>query len=155
MSRIFIVRFWSQTEPEWDRGDVPWIIRMAVRWGIVMLGFLAAREVVNWLYGEDRIIIDSWKSLLTATAIFVAVRAVVRPVLVLLTCPLQLLTLGLFMLVVNAAVLGLTDRVCDWWDVNFEVDWFWPALIGSAVISLVSFGCSRLLRWNPFAERRV
>src|SRR3990172_6634925 len=114
MPDAIIVRYWSQTEPPWDQ-DVPWIVRLAVRWGITMLGFLAADWIVRGIE------IDGWEALLPAAAIFVVARAVLRPLLIFLTCPLQLLTLGLFIFVVNALILAFTDWVCDWWGIAFEV----------------------------------
>src|SRR3989304_2230466 len=101
MSRV-MVTYWSNTEPPWDR-DVPWIVRFAVRWGITMVGFLAAAWIVR---GVD---IGGWESLLPAAAIFVVVRALLRPLLLFLTCPLPLLTPGRFFSVGNALVLAFTD----------------------------------------------
>ena len=153
MSRITVESYWEETEPPWDRGDVPWIVRIAVRWGITMLGFLAAREVVNWFWDPERIFIDGWQALLPAAAIFVVMRAILRPVLLFLTCPFQLITLGLFVFVVNALILLATEQVCDWWGINFEVDGFFPALLGAFVISVVSFILSRFLQRNPWGTR--
>jgi putative membrane protein len=79
-------------------------------------------------------------SLLLAALIFGLVNAVVRPVLVLLSLPLTVVTLGLFLLVVNAAMLGLTALLLP----GFRVDGFWPALFGSIVVSLVSWAATRL-----------
>ena len=145
MSRT-LVTYWSNTEPPWDT-DVPWIVRFAVRWAITMVGFLAAAWFVR---GVD---VDGWESLLPAAAIFVVVRALLRPLLIFLTCPLQLLTLGLFIFVVNALVLAFTDWVCDWWGIGFNVDGFIAAFLGALVISAVSFCLSRVLRRNPFPPR--
>ena len=145
MSRI-LVTYWSNTEPPWDT-DVPWIVRFAVRWAITMVGFLAAAWIVR---GVD---IGGWESLLPAAAIFVVVRALLRPLLIFLTCPLQLLTLGLFIFVVNALVLAFTDWVCDWWGIEFNVDGFIAAFLGALVISAVSFCLSRVLRRNPIVPR--
>jgi putative membrane protein len=153
MSRSFSVRYWSNTEPEWDQWDVPWIVRMAVRFAITVAGFLAAREVVNWLYDADRIDWRNWGALIAATAVFVVVRAVLRPVLMLLTCPLQFVTLGLFVFVINAGILLFTDWLCDLLGIDFVVNGFFPALIGAFVVSVVSFTLSRVLRRNPFGPR--
>jgi putative membrane protein len=68
------------------------------------------------------------------------VNAVVRPVLVLLSLPLTLLTLGLFLLVVNAAMLGLTAWVLP----GFSVAGFWAALWGAIVVSIMSWAATRL-----------
>jgi putative membrane protein len=79
-------------------------------------------------------------SLALAALVFGLVNAVVRPVLTLLSLPLTILTLGLFLLVINAAMLGLTAWVLP----GFRVDGFGPALLGAIVVSLVSWGATRL-----------
>jgi putative membrane protein len=138
MSRI-VVTYWSRTEPPWDR-DVPWLMRIAVRWGITMVGFVAAAWAVR---GVE---IDGWQSLLPAAFIFVVARGFLRPLLLFLTCPLQLLTLGLFQFVVNALILAFTAWLSGKWAVNFSVDGFWAAFLGALVISAMSFLISGLLR---------
>lgn len=146
--------YWDYSEPPWDRGEVPWIVRVLVRWGITIVGFLAAEWFVNNLfYDSDRFVVAGTEALLLAAAIYVVVRAVVRPLLLLLTCPLQLLTLGLFVFVVNALIVLLVEQLCDWWSIDFVIDGFWPAFIGALVISLVSFVISRFLRRNPLLPR--
>jgi len=63
------------------------------------------------------------------------VNAVVRPVLIVLTLPFTLITLGGFLLVINAAMLGLVSWLLD----GFAVSGFFPALVGSIVVSLTSW----------------
>src|SRR3990172_9523720 len=144
---IVIVRYWSETEPPWDRRNVPWIARMAVRWGITMVGFLIAEAVVRGIH------IDGWQALLPAAAIFVVARALLRPLLLFLTCPLQLVTFGLFIFVINAAILAFTAWLCGQWDIAFDVDGFAAAFLGAFVISVVSFVLSRFFRHNPIPPR--
>jgi len=139
-SHTIIVRYWSQTEPPWDRRNAPWIVRVAVRWGITMVGFLVAEALVRGIH------IDGWQALLPAAAIFVVARAFLRPLILILTCLLQIITLGLFIFVINAAILALTAWLCDRWEIAFEVDGFAAAFMGALVISVVSFLLSRLLR---------
>jgi putative membrane protein len=79
-------------------------------------------------------------SLLLAALIFGLVNAVIRPPLILLSLPLTLLTFGLFLLVVNAAMLGLTAWVLP----GFSVDGFWPAVWGAIVVSVMSWAARRL-----------
>ena len=145
MSRV-VITYWSNTEPPWDR-DVPWIVRFAVRWGITMVGFLVAAWIVR---GVE---IEGWQSLLPAAAVFVVARALLRPLLLFLTCPLQLLTLGLFFFVVNALVLAFTAWLSGQLGVGFDVDGFVAAFLGALVVSAVSFALSRVLRRNPVAPR--
>ena len=66
------------------------------------------------------------------------VNALVRPVLTMLTCPLVLLTLGLFTLVINALMLMLTGWLSGRLDLGFSVAGFWPAFWGALIISFVS-----------------
>ncbi|NPC97128.1 phage holin family protein [Nocardioides sp. zg-DK7169] len=63
----------------------------------------------------------------------------VKPVLQLLSFPLIILTLGIFLLVINAALLMLTGWVAHHFDLGFEVDGFWPAVGGAIVITVVTW----------------
>jgi putative membrane protein len=69
------------------------------------------------------------------------VNAVIRPVLILLTLPATLLTLGLFIFVINAVCLGLAA----WFVPGFTISGFWAALFGALVISVISWLLSALL----------
>ncbi len=147
MSRI-IVTYWSNTEPPWDR-DAPWLVRVAVRWGITIVGFLLAAWLVNGVH------IQGWQSLLAAAFIFMVARALLRPLLLFLTCPLQFLTLGLFQFVVNALILAFTAWLSGHWGIDFSVDGFWAAFFGALVISATSFALSRLLRRSRHDSRET
>lgn len=76
--------------------------------------------------------------LLLVALVFGLVNAIARPVLTLLSCPLIVVTLGLFLLVINALMLGLTSWLSTRLDLGFHVDGFWPALVGGLVIGLIS-----------------
>ena len=78
-------------------------------------------------------------TLLGVAIIFGLVNAIVRPVLRLLTLPLVVLTLGLFLLVLNALMLLLTEWIAEQFDLAFQVDGFWSALLGALIITIVSF----------------
>jgi putative membrane protein len=69
--------------------------------------------------------------LLLAAVLLGVVNALVRPVAILLTLPITLVTLGLFLLVVNAAMLALVAALLD----GFDLAGFWSALLGSLVVS--------------------
>ncbi|HEX7238638.1 MAG TPA: phage holin family protein [Longimicrobiaceae bacterium] len=71
--------------------------------------------------------------------------ALVRPLLKMLACGVIALTLGLFLLVINAAMLLLTELLAQSLGYDFRVDGFVPALVGSVVISVVSYLLSMLL----------
>lgn len=74
-------------------------------------------------------------SYLVITLIFAAVNLLVRPVLTLLSFPLLLLTLGLFLIVINAAMLGLTAALTD----RLAIDGIGPAVVASLLISVVTW----------------
>jgi putative membrane protein len=81
----------------------------------------------------DRIV-----TLLVVGAIFGIVTALVRPIVNVLSLPLIILTLGLFLLVTNALMLLLTSKVADTFGLEFHVEGFWTAVFGALVISLAS-----------------
>lgn len=76
--------------------------------------------------------------LLIVALVFGLVNAFVRPLLVALTCPLILLTLGLFALVLNGLMLWLTSALSGALGINFHVSGFIPAFIGGLVFGIVS-----------------
>ena len=76
--------------------------------------------------------------LLLVALVFGLLNALVRPVLAWLTCPLVMVTLGLFLLVLNGIMLWLTAVVAAQLGLAFQVDGFVPALIGALVVSVVS-----------------
>ena len=84
-------------------------------------------------------------TLLLVAVIFGLVNAIVRPIVRLISLPLFVLTLGLFTFVVNALMLLLTAWIGDQFDLAFEVDGFWSALLGALIISVVTFLLNVLL----------
>jgi putative membrane protein len=78
-------------------------------------------------------------TLLGVAIIFGLVNAIIRPILRLLTLPPMVLTLGLFLLVLNALMLLLTEWIAEQFDLAFQVDGFWSALLGALIITVVSF----------------
>lgn len=77
--------------------------------------------------------------------LFGLVNAFIRPVLKLLTCPLVVLTLGLFVFVVNGLMLWLTSELSMSVGIDFNVDGFWAALFGAIIVSLTSTALTLLL----------
>jgi putative membrane protein len=78
--------------------------------------------------------IVSLRTVLLAAFLLGLINMLVRPILLFLTFPITLLTLGLFIFVINAALFGLVA----FWIPGFAVDGFIPALIGSCIVSIVS-----------------
>lgn len=96
--------------------------------------FLAAQ----WIPGIG---VSSPAAALAAGVVLGLVNAILRPVLILLTLPVTLLTLGLFIFVVNAICLALAA----WFVPGFTISGFVPALLGALVISVISWLLSALL----------
>ena len=89
----------------------------------------AAGELIGGIHLDG----DFWTILLVAL-IFGVVNTFIKPILKLLSLPAIILTLGLFTLVINAAMLALTALVSD----ELSIDSFWSAVLGAIVISIVS-----------------
>lgn len=85
--------------------------------------------------------VDGFLSALVAAFLLGIVNVIVRPILVFLTFPLTLLTLGLFLLIINGLMLWLVSALVK----GFHVSGFWGALFGSILISLVSWILTRFL----------
>jgi putative membrane protein len=110
-------------------------MRILIRWVIIAIAlFVAARIVPGIHVGAD-----GWPVYAAMAIVLGLANALVRPILALLSCPLILVTFGLFALVVNAATFLIASSVAQsWFGVDFVVDGFMPALLGSIVVSIVS-----------------
>ncbi|HKF43571.1 MAG TPA: phage holin family protein [Thermoanaerobaculia bacterium] len=85
-------------------------------------------------------------TLLLVALVFGILNALLRPLLALLSCPLLILTLGLFTFVINAVILLLTSSLAGSLGIGFHVDGFWAAFLGALVVSIVSILLSVFLR---------
>ncbi|HUV90229.1 MAG TPA: phage holin family protein [Anaerolineae bacterium] len=118
-------------------------MKLLIRWIIASLALFAAA----WLVPGIRVEGDAWVVFAVMAVILGLVNAVIRPFLKLLTCPLILLTLGLFVLVINGVTLWLaSDIAVNWFHVGFYVDGFWSALLGALIVSAVTIILSALVR---------
>jgi putative membrane protein len=119
-----------------------------IRTLISALGLWIASKLVSGLH------FDSPGTLLLAALLLGVVNAVVRPLLVILTFPLTLVTLGAFLLVVNAAMLGLVAAMLD----GMRIDGFWSAIFAAILVGLTSWMASGWIgprgRVEVFAVRR-
>jgi putative membrane protein len=108
---------------------------MSLLWRLVVnaLAIWVAVRLVNGLEFTG-----TWLQMGIVAGVLALVNALVRPVLTMLTCPLVLLSLGLFTLVINALMLMLTGWLSTRLDLGFSVAGFWPAFWGALIISLVS-----------------
>lgn len=133
--------------------------KLVLRWLINAAALWAAAYLVP---GIDH---EGWVALLIIALVFGLINALIRPLLKLLTCPLQILTLGLFTIVINALLLLLTSWIAQNWllpampagrfDYIFRVAGFWPAaVLGALVVSVVSIVGSVFLKDRDEKRRR-
>lgn len=114
--------------------------KLLLRWAINAIALYAAVQLVPGINFDG-----GWTGLLLVALVFGLLNALLRPVLKLLSLPFIILSLGLFTLVINTFMLLLTSWVGQGMGLGLSVDGFWPALLGSLVISLVSMVLSLLL----------
>ena len=124
------------------------IRRFLLRWLINALAIYVASKVVSGIWVQDE-----W-AIITVALILGLVNAFIRPLIKFFTCPLIILTLGLFLFVINAAMLGLTAWVSGQLGIGFWVADFWSAFLGALVISLVSLALTLLIRGEEKERRR-
>jgi putative membrane protein len=117
-------------------------MKLLVRWVISSLALFAAAYLIPGIHVEG----SAWWVYAVMAIILGLVNAFVRPLLKLLTCPLIILTLGLFTLVVNAVSLMLASWLAQLADIGFVVDNFWAALLGSLIVSAVTVVLSALVK---------
>ena len=94
-----------------------------------------------------------WVSIIWLALIFGLINAFLRPLLKLLTCPLIVLTLGLFTLLINTFLFWLTSQVGQAFGIGFTIDGFWPAFLGGLVVTVVSVIMSLILK-DEFKRKR-
>jgi putative membrane protein len=113
-----------------------------LRVAIVALGLWLATQILPGLY------FASAGTLLAAALLLGIVNAIVRPIAVVLTLPLTLLSLGLFLLVINAAMLGLVALLLS----GFQISGFWTAVGASLIVSLTGWIAAGLIGNNGKVE---
>lgn len=121
---------------------------LIVRTAITMLGLFLASKLIPGVW------IEGTGSFILAALLLGVVNALVRPIAFLLTLPLTIITLGLFLFVLNAAMFGLVAAFLD----NFTVSGFWAAVFGAIVVSITSTIASWCIgpdgRYEIFVIRR-
>lgn len=123
--------------------------RFIIRWAINAVALYVAVAIVPGIQPQS----GGWLSYIWLALIFGLVNALLRPLLKLLTCPLILLTLGVFTLLINTLLFYISGQIGTTFGVGFTVAGFWPAFLGSVVVSLVSIALSLLLR-DELKKRR-
>jgi len=110
-------------------------MRLLAIWIINALALLALPYVVPSVH------VASFGTALIVALVLGLINAALRPLLILLTLPVTLLTLGLFIFVINALLFQLAGHLVD----GFNVGGFWPALLGSIAYSVISWVLAAIL----------
>ena len=119
------------------------MMKLLIRWVIVSVALFVAAWLVPGIRVEQ-----SGIGVYAITAVILGlVNAIIRPLLLLLTCPAVILTLGLFVLVVNAIALRIASSIAvNWFHVGFYVDGFGAAFLGALIVSIVSVILSAVVK---------
>ncbi len=105
---------------------------------LLLVWLINTVSLIAVAYLMPSIKVDSFVTALIAALVLGLVNAIIRPVLVLLTLPVTLLTLGLFIFVINALMLLMTGWVSGLLNLGFYVDGFWDAFLGGLIVTVVS-----------------
>jgi putative membrane protein len=125
------------------------MLRLLLRWAVNAVALWVAIQIVPGIQHDGTTV-----SLLIIALIFGLVNALVRPVIVLLTCPLIVLTMGLFILIVNTLMLALTEWLSGIFDLGLTIDTLWATFLGALVISVVSAVMNLLVK-DAYEEERA
>ncbi len=124
-----------------------------------LLANAAALAVATFLLSDIRLTAPDTTgkvvTLLVVALVFGILNAVVKPVFTLVTAPLVLLTLGLFLLVVNALMLLLTSWISTRVDLGWSVEGFGTAVLGALIVSVVSFVLNAFAGTRKGSRRRA
>jgi putative membrane protein len=110
--------------------------RILLKWLINALALLMAAYIVKGIE------IRGASALFLASALLGILNTLIRPILIILTLPINIITLGLFTLVINGTMLWVVAALIK----GFVIQGFWPAIIGALIISLVSWLVNWLIR---------
>jgi putative membrane protein len=120
-----------------------------MRRGILIRWFILTVAIMLTSYIIDGIHVTGFVSALLAAAILGILNAIFRPILIILTLPINILTLGLFTFVINGILLMMVSGVIR----GFDVQGFWSAVFGSLLISIVSWILSSFFNDKGRVER--
>ena len=114
-----------------------------MRFVLRLIASAAALAIATWILSDITLTASSTLRevlvLLVVALIFGVLNAIIKPILTFLSIPLLLITLGLFLLVINARMLLLTSWLAGLLDIGWHVEGFWTAVIGALIVSIVSF----------------
>jgi putative membrane protein len=117
-------------------------MKLILRWLIISVSLYVAAWIVPGITVEG----DAWVVYSVMAIVLALVNALIRPILKFLSCGFILITLGLFVFVINAATFILAAEIAEnLFQVSYKVDNFGAALLGSIIVSIVSVVLSRFL----------
>lgn len=116
--------------------------RFVIRWAINAVALFAAIQIVPGVHAQN----TDWGAILGLALIFGLANALISPILKFLTCPLIVLTLGLFTLLINTFIFYLAGQLGTFFGIGFEVAGFGAAFFGGLVTSIVSIFLTLLLK---------
>jgi putative membrane protein len=116
--------------------------RFIIRWAINAVALWAAIRLVPDIQAQN----THWLAILGLALIFGLLNALLRPLLKILTCPLIVLSLGFFTLLINTLMFYLAGEIGQYFGIGFEVSGFLPAFLGGLITSAVSIVLSLLLK---------
>lgn len=102
--------------------------------GILIRWLVNAGGLLLISYAIDGIEVDGVSPALIAAAVLGIINAIIRPILLILTLPINILTLGLFTFILNGALFALAAQVVR----GFSVSSFWSAVLGALLLSIIS-----------------
>jgi putative membrane protein len=114
---------------------MPFVARLVIAWGVNLL----ALWVANALW--DSVSIHGWAAYLIGSAVLGIANTIVKPLLAILTLPLIIVTLGLFYLLINIAMVALAEWIAP----NFSIDGFWTYVGVVVIIWIVNWAAYRLI----------
>ena len=124
--------------------------RFVIRWAINAVALYAAIELVPGITAQN----TDWGAILGLALIFGFVNALIGPILKLLTCPLIILTLGLFTVLINTFIFYLVGQIGNFFGIGFGVSGFGAALLGGLITSIISVILTFLFRDEMKPQRR-
>ena len=124
------------------------LVTFVIRWLITAAAVWVAAEMVSGIH------LEGWKSTLLVALILGLLNAYLKPLLVVGTFPALIMTLGIFLIFINTALLALTAWIAGKFDsIHFSIDGFWSAFFGAIIISVVSFFISLVINPNKVGRR--
>ncbi|MFC1847272.1 phage holin family protein [Chloroflexota bacterium] len=116
------------------------VTRLLIRFVINAAAIYVAAQLISGIH------LVGWDAIIFVAIIFGLVNTFIKPLVSLITCLIQIITLGLFTLVINAGMLYFTAWLAQKFDLAFYIDNFLSAFLGALIVSVISFILSRIFK---------